>query len=96
MRSPLVLLWFDSFCTSAVNIPGIVLTRQHPFQHPQHYELDLLGWVSGGFRLARVGSWWVPGLFRASLGVAALYVLGWFSAGLWWASWGWFRGLGLV
>ena len=31
--------------TSAVNIPGIVLTRQHPFQHPQHHELDLLGWV---------------------------------------------------
>ena len=40
-----------------------------------------------GSRLARVGSGWVPGLFRASLGVAALWVLGWFSAGLWWASW---------
>ena len=65
VRSPLVLLRFDLFCTSAVNIPGIVLTRQHPFQHAQHHVLDSLGWACG-FRLARVGSWWVPGLFKAS------------------------------
>ena len=49
--APLVLLWFESFCTSAVNIPGIVLTRQHPFQHPQHHEFDLLGWVYGGLKV---------------------------------------------
>ena len=35
--------WFDSFGTSAANIPGIVLTRRHPFQHHQHHELALLG-----------------------------------------------------
>ena len=33
--------WIDSLCTSA----SIGLTRQHPFQHPQHHELALLGWV---------------------------------------------------
>ena len=71
-----ISLWF--FCGLTRFAPAlstslkIVLTRQHPFQHPQHHELDLLGWVEGGFRLARVGSWWVPGLFKASSGVAAL------------------------
>ena len=96
--------WFDSFCTSAADIPGIVLTRQHPFQHPQHQELALLGWVKGGFKvgwgLFRVGSRLVSGKFGGGCALVTGMVQCWFMVGflgLVRVGLGWFRvGLELV
>ena len=95
---------------SLLELAGAISFGSDVVRHPRHRfnsvasfstsSASRVGFVKLGLgvgsRLARVGSWWVSGLFRASLRVAALQVLGWLSAGLRWASWAWFRGLGLV